>query len=455
MANYSYPTSRTVGSADPPTDHNNLAAFVNRFDTSVATGSSGNILKHNGTGWAASTDSGAGGDRVFVEDYGAVGNGSTNDYTAFAAATAAAGDDAWVTLQPGKIYALASPWVIPTGGKIWGYGATVKSTSTGSSDRVVVCSDVSNIRIFGLTIDGNKAAFAGVTEQRHGFHLVGVAGAVLVDVNASNCKGDGIYLGRGTSTGCTDIEMMRGRFNLNHRNACSIIDLVRWRFDNCDFTNTTGTAPQDAIDIEPNVSTNTVTDGLFRGCRMTGNTGDGVGINRLSTGVTPTVARIRFEHCIMKSNGLRGVIHSYGNRLDFIDCDVEANAGHGYTFEPTANASDINVRGGCIRDNLRNAVRTAPAATMNLTRVRVSDVDILDNSTEGSGTWEAIEILARTTFVTITGNLIANTTGGMDAPVKTADTTVTDLTLVGNRYQTLSANSLADQVASRVDTGNG
>lgn len=51
MANYNYPTNRAVGTADPPGDHNNLAAFVNKFDTAVGTPTSGYLMIGNGTGW--------------------------------------------------------------------------------------------------------------------------------------------------------------------------------------------------------------------------------------------------------------------------------------------------------------------------------------------------------------------------------------------------------------------
>jgi hypothetical protein len=387
-------------------------------------------------------------------DFGAVGNDSADDTAAITNWLAEAGRGP--LFAPPGVYRSTIQHAVASNTTIFGHGATIKATSTGTSDRILSLSDVTNVRIFGLTLDGNKAAFAGVTEQRHGFHIIGSSNVRLVDVAANNCKGDGLYLGRGTSAGCSNVVVERGVFNANHRNALSVIDITGGKFTDCEFTNTDGTTPEDGVDIEPNVTANTITDLVFTRCTISGNSGDGVGLNRLSTGVTPTVARIKFVDCAIKSNGLRGVILSYGNRLDIIDCDVESNAGHAINLEPTANSADINIRGGCIRDNLRTAVRATPAASMALTRLSVVDVDILDNSTEGNGFYEAIDIAARTTFITIANNLIANTGAtGMDSPVKTADTTVTDLTLIGNRYQTISGNSLADQVASRVDTGNG
>lgn len=396
---------------------------------------------------------------VSVKDpaYGAVGNGTTNDATAFTnAATAAAAGGGVLVIPPGT-YAMGASWDLPSNLTVFGYGATLKATSAGSSTRVITSSNKSNIKIYGLTINGDKASFGTTTEQRHGIYLLGCSNVVLEDVTSSSNKGDGIYLGAGVSA-CSGIQVNRGMFNANHRNGMSVVACTSSRFIDTDFTNTSGTAPQDGVDIEPNLTTDTVTDLLFRGCKMTSNTGDGLGINRISTGVTPTLARIRFEHCIFKSNSLRGVMISYGQgRFDFISCENESNGGHGYAIEPTANMADINIRGGLIRSNLRIAVKCTPAASINLARVRVSDVDIVDNSTEGAGTWDGILLSARTTYATITGNLIANTVGGvgMDNPVWTEDTTVTDLTLVGNRYETISAVSLSDSSGSRVNTGNG
>jgi hypothetical protein len=393
--------------------------------------------------------------KCYPETYGAVGNGSTNDYTAFANAATAAAGGGWVMLRPGRTYALADEWSLPSNTRIWAYGATIKTTSSGTSDRVVVCENVSNIRIYGLTIDGDKDNFAPVTEQRHGFHLIGASDVHLIDVKAFDCKGDGLYTGRGASAGCSDLVVERGIFDGNHRNAYSAVDISGGRFTDCQFINTDGTTPEDGIDIEPNVTDNAVTDLVFTRCELSGNSGDGVGLNRLSTGITPNVSGIKFVNCPIKNNGLRGVIHSYGNRLAFIDCDVEDNDGYAYSLEPTANATDIDIVHGNIRNNLRTAVRASPAASMNLIRLRIEGVNILDNSTEGNGFYEAIDIGARVTYVMIALNMIHNTgSTGMDSPIKTV-ATVTHVSIIGNRYKTISANSLGDDAGTRQDFGNG
>jgi hypothetical protein len=43
---------------------------------------------------------------------------------------------------------------------------------------------------------------------------------------------------------------------------------------------------------------------------------------------------------------------------------------------------------------------------------------------------------------------------GMDSPIKTV-ATVTHVSIIGNRYKTISANSLGDDAGTRQDFGNG
>src|SRR5215207_1078416 len=83
MANYTLPTN--IASGGTTTGHkahsDTVHGFIDAFDTTVASGgSSGQVLKHNGTGWALGTASGV----INVRDYGARGAGATtavNDAT--------------------------------------------------------------------------------------------------------------------------------------------------------------------------------------------------------------------------------------------------------------------------------------------------------------------------------------------------------------------------------------
>lgn len=455
------------GNAGHVSHSNTLKNYVNVLDSTILSATNGQVLTYDSVSntYKPVTPGSSGSMFISVDSgpYNAVGNGSTNDYAAFAAATTAAAGVNWVYLTPGKTYALGSQWVLPSNTKIWAYGATIKAISTGSSDRVVVCSDVSNIQIYGLTIDGNKAAFAGVTEQRHGFHLVGASNVKLIDVNASSCKGDGLYTGRGASVGCSNITVERGVFNLNHRNAYSVVDISGGTFTGCDFTNTSGTTPQDGVDIEPNISGNTVTDLTFTRCNMTGNTGDGVGFNRLNTGIAPAVSKIRFDKCKIRNNTLRGVIISYLSAqglVDFIDCDVESNGRYGYSIEPTASTGDIKIRGGNVRLNQWTGIVGSPATSMTCSRVQIEGVSVLDNSAAGATTYDGIWIQKRCHRWSILGNVIANVAASNQGVPVWADTSggsatdITYLRIVGNICNTVNPMLLTDDPDTRTNVGN-
>lgn len=442
--------------------------YINKLDTTFLTPTHGQVPQYDsGEGTYKPVTPAVGGGALFISvdsaPYNAVGNGTTNDHAAFAAATTAAAGVNWVYLTPGKTYALASQWVLPSNTRIWAYGATIKSTSTGTSDRVVVCSDVSNIHIYGLTIDGNKAAFAGATEQRHGFHLIGASNVKLIDVNSSSCKGDGLYLGRGASVGCSNIIVQRSVFNANHRNACSVVDVTGARITDSDFTNTTGTTPQDGIDIEPNISGNTITDITFTGCKISGNTGDGVGFNRNVGGITPVVSNITFDKCNIRTNTLRGVIISYTSAqawLNFTDCDVASNLRYGYSIEPQENTGDIKIKGGSIRLNQWAGIVGSPATSMSCNRVTIEGVSIIDNSVTGASAYPAIWVQKRCHRWNILGNTIANVAAAnQDVPIwaDTSGGTATDITylrIIGNIHNTVGPAFLTDDPATRTNIGN-
>src|SRR5215207_6890701 len=81
MANYALPTN--INSGGTTTGHKShsdtVHGFVDAFDTTAASGGVlGQVLKHNGTGWAPGADtSGSSSSGVFnVRDYGARGAGT-------------------------------------------------------------------------------------------------------------------------------------------------------------------------------------------------------------------------------------------------------------------------------------------------------------------------------------------------------------------------------------------
>src|SRR5690606_31205804 len=76
-----------------------------------------------------------------------------------------------------------------------GYGATLRSTTTVQDRRVLdIGAGVDGLHIVGVTIDGNKAAFAGATEWKHNVAIYGAKNVTFEDVRSHSAKGDGLYI---------------------------------------------------------------------------------------------------------------------------------------------------------------------------------------------------------------------------------------------------------------------
>lgn len=157
---------------------------------------------------------------VNVHDFGAVGDGVTDDRFAFQAAlTAGAGGAVWV---PPGTYALtqgAGAWclTIPANTQLVGLdamGASVLLQASGIGANVrTLQAAAPNIVIAGITLDGN-AQNQVADEHRAGIFAVGAVGIDIHDVVARNHTGDGIEI----SIGSNNAQIWRVTCTANHRN---------------------------------------------------------------------------------------------------------------------------------------------------------------------------------------------------------------------------------------------
>lgn len=81
----------------------------------------------------------------------AVGDGTTNDYTAISAAITAAPTGGVLLLEPGKNYRINTGLTIAKALTVWGYGAKI---NTGTSQIAAITITASNVSILGLEIEG-------------------------------------------------------------------------------------------------------------------------------------------------------------------------------------------------------------------------------------------------------------------------------------------------------------
>ena len=125
-------------------------------------------------------------DSVSVKDFGAVGDGVTDDLAAFNAVSAyCENNNVSILLIPPGNYHLSDYWVMPTLGsyvqlRVIGSGAVL--------DNTVVCNR--GVNVTGLTVDGSP---------EYGFVFLRGQGALFEYLTARNCTLGGFYCGTGPS----------------------------------------------------------------------------------------------------------------------------------------------------------------------------------------------------------------------------------------------------------------
>jgi Right handed beta helix region len=122
----------------------------------------------------------------------------------------------------------------------------------GSHDRLI------NIRGENIRIEGHGASIVAQRsgyasgEQRHGVYIFGSQRVVIEGLESSGHGGDGFYIGGPSGSPSADIYLRGCRAANNRRQGLSITSARRVRISDCEFTDTSGTAPQFGVDLEPN-----------------------------------------------------------------------------------------------------------------------------------------------------------------------------------------------------------
>lgn len=203
---------------------------------------------------------------VSVQDFGAVGDGSTDDTDAILLAIAAMpASNANLDFPPGIYIVNANNYSgLKFDGKsnfvINGYGATIKVKNGApvvGGYEVMSFFNCSNGIINGLIIDGNRAnrTIPGETSA-HGLTICTSCSQITVnDVIVVNSPADGFLINTFTpataSTYPTDITLNNCVADNAYRNGLSVIASLRCTIRGGEYKNTNGTLPRCGIDVEP------------------------------------------------------------------------------------------------------------------------------------------------------------------------------------------------------------
>ncbi len=240
---------------------------------------------------------------IKVDDFGAVGDGVTNDKNAIQSALNKLKTDGG-TLQftSGKVYRISKGLNLDdySGSKNYKLTTTEEEKATIKiADGapliweywVIKVDNSKNVEINNLIFDGNRATRVP-TEETPGdvlFVLDNCNGLRLTNVNFKNAPEDNIYIGvrnhSNPASFLTDFEMYNCILENAWRDNMSVIRGKNFKIIGCEFNGANGYAPEGGIDFEPNSGGDSMgyQNMLIEGCTFRNNNQYGLYLNDINT----------------------------------------------------------------------------------------------------------------------------------------------------------------------------
>ena len=211
----------------------------------------------------------------------------------------------------------------------------------GLQDSLFTARDISNLTIrgYGATLRMWKHDYQNPPykkgEWRMGIEIQGSKNVLIEGLRVENTGGDGFYVDGGSSRLWSENVTIRDCVSdNNHRQGISVISAVNLTVDNCTFSDTSGTAPEAGIDLEPDAANQRLQNIVIRDSIFENNQGHEmlVYLNRLNGTSAPV--SILFDHCLARmteptggwSGMAVGAVHDAGPKgvVEFRDCTVES-----------------------------------------------------------------------------------------------------------------------------------
>lgn len=302
---------------------------------------------------------------VSVKDFGALGNGTTNDTAAFELALASGAKDIYV---PDGTY-LVEPVTTRTDPVLGesvrcalmmrsnqrlrlSSNATIKQTtwlgaSTANDDSgwMIMTLGVDNVVIEGGTLQGNWLIGGSYPSRaagtQHGIHVASSTNVTIKDVTAKGFWGDGITISYyGNQANCDNsknVELLNCYCKNNRRNGMSAVGLDGGAIIGGKYTATLGTSPFAGIDLEPNNVTSIASgQSRVRGVRIVGVETNG---NEYGIVFTCSVADL------CTNNTISGCVVNDGIVLEKANyCTVSGNAVRQLNDDPDTSVAMSGIR---------------------------------------------------------------------------------------------------------------
>jgi len=249
--------------------------------------------------------------KVYASDFGWNANDATN---AFQSAINSNADTAIVDLQasdwvvgPNKFFDLSDKTII------FEPGVVLKAKArafTNNGDCLINFVRANRIKIlgYGATFQMNKAEYAELNdgEWRHNLAINSSNNIEVYGLKLVGSGGDGVYISGdpwyGEQLYSENIVVKDLWCDNQYRQGISVISAQHLVVMNCWFTNTSGTLPMSGVDLEPDNELHRMLDVVFKRCRFTGNSGNGIQISLQNLTNMSLPVDITFIECYSSAN---------------------------------------------------------------------------------------------------------------------------------------------------------
>lgn len=173
-------------------------------------------------------------------------------------------------------------------------------------------------------------------ESRHAIRLGSATNVKIEGLSFEDTGGDGITITQSFEAGtaknyCEDVLIKNCFFSNNYRQGLSISSVKNAIVENCEFTETRGTLPEDGIDIEPFNSTQRIENVLITGCRMYNNYGKAIQFALQFLDDTSQDVSVVVEDTYIANN------HDPSNTFARAEIDIRDNGDNGVDGSVTFN----------------------------------------------------------------------------------------------------------------------